>query len=121
MGEPALWHGLRVVPVTFSPVTYDPKTGEVAIAEVMTVLGTNCYIDPKTAFARVRAELARVDHDKDPPSATRRSRRWLGAAVLGAGGRANVVEDIARQVLTREKAPPRLSQGRQRPRRERGA
>ena len=27
------------------------------IAEVMTVLGANCYIDPKIAFARVRSEL----------------------------------------------------------------
>jgi serine/threonine-protein kinase len=30
------------------------------IAEVMTVLGANCYIDPKAAFARVRAELELV-------------------------------------------------------------
>ena len=31
-----------------------PRAG---IAEVMAVLGANCYIDPKAAFARVRAEL----------------------------------------------------------------
>ena len=30
------------------------------IAEVMTVLGTNCYIDPKAAFARVQSELVLV-------------------------------------------------------------
>jgi serine/threonine-protein kinase len=37
----------------------DPEFAQphAGIAEVMTVLGANCYIDPKAAFARVRAEL----------------------------------------------------------------
>lgn len=37
IGEPALLHGLRVVPVTFSPVAYDPATGHTEVARRMTV------------------------------------------------------------------------------------
>ncbi len=37
VGEPAIMHGQRVVPVTFSPLSYDPRTGEVAAARTMTV------------------------------------------------------------------------------------
>jgi len=37
VGEPALMHGVRVVPVTFSPVAYDPATGKTDIASSMTV------------------------------------------------------------------------------------
>ncbi|HOX24418.1 MAG TPA: C25 family cysteine peptidase [Candidatus Krumholzibacteria bacterium] len=35
VGEPALLHGLRVVPVTFTPVGYDPATGETTVASRM--------------------------------------------------------------------------------------
>jgi serine/threonine-protein kinase len=40
----------------------DPEYAQphAGIAEVMTVLGANCYVDPKAAFARVRAELELV-------------------------------------------------------------
>jgi serine/threonine-protein kinase len=40
----------------------DPEYAQphAGIAEVMTVLGTNCYIDPKAAFARVQSELVLV-------------------------------------------------------------
>jgi len=34
---PALLHGLRVVPVTFSPVAYDPVSGEIEVASSLTV------------------------------------------------------------------------------------
>ncbi|MEZ4386427.1 MAG: C25 family cysteine peptidase [Candidatus Krumholzibacteriia bacterium] len=37
VGEPALMHGLRVVPVTFRPVGYDPASGEVTVASRLTV------------------------------------------------------------------------------------
>jgi len=37
VGEPALLHGLRVVPITFSPVAYDPTTGRTEVARRMTV------------------------------------------------------------------------------------
>jgi len=37
LGEPALLHGLRVVPVTFSPVGYDPSSGAVSSVQSMTV------------------------------------------------------------------------------------
>ncbi len=37
VGEPAIMAGLRVVPVTFQPVGYDPRTGEVTVASRMTV------------------------------------------------------------------------------------
>jgi hypothetical protein len=37
IGEPALIRGQRVVPVTFSPLSYDPRTGELAAARTMTV------------------------------------------------------------------------------------
>ncbi|MEZ4388412.1 MAG: C25 family cysteine peptidase [Candidatus Krumholzibacteriia bacterium] len=37
VGEPALMHGQRVVPVTFSPVAYDPATGRTQVAERMAV------------------------------------------------------------------------------------
>ena len=37
VGDPALMHGLRVVPVTFKPVGYDPTTGEVTVADRMIV------------------------------------------------------------------------------------
>jgi len=37
VGEPALMHGLRVVPITFKPVGYDPRTGAVTVADQMTV------------------------------------------------------------------------------------
>ncbi len=36
-GEPAIMHGLRVVPVTFSPVAFDPATGRTSVARRMTV------------------------------------------------------------------------------------
>ena len=39
------------------PEYAQPRAG---IAEVLTVLGTNAYMDPKLAFARVRDELERV-------------------------------------------------------------
>ncbi|HOX27277.1 MAG TPA: C25 family cysteine peptidase, partial [Candidatus Krumholzibacteria bacterium] len=37
VGEPALMHGVRVVPITFCPVGYDPATGEVTAASSLTV------------------------------------------------------------------------------------
>ena len=37
VGEPAIMHGQRVVPVIFSPLSYDPRTGELAAARTMTV------------------------------------------------------------------------------------
>ena len=37
VGEPALMHGQRVVPVTFSPVAYDPATGQAQAATRMEV------------------------------------------------------------------------------------
>ncbi len=37
VGEPAIMHGQRVVPVVFSPLSYDPRTGETAAARSMTV------------------------------------------------------------------------------------
>ncbi len=37
VGEPALLRGQRVVPVTFSPLAYDPATGQTAAARRMTV------------------------------------------------------------------------------------
>ena len=37
VGEPALMHGLRVVPVTFSPVAHDPVSGRTEIARRLTV------------------------------------------------------------------------------------
>jgi len=37
VGEPALMHGVRVVPVTFSPVAYDPATGQAQAATRMEV------------------------------------------------------------------------------------
>ncbi len=37
VGEPAIMHGMRVVPVTFSPMAYDPATGEAEMARSMTV------------------------------------------------------------------------------------
>ncbi len=37
VGEPALMHGQRVDPVTFSPVAYDPATGRTQVAERMDV------------------------------------------------------------------------------------
>ncbi|MEZ4387022.1 MAG: C25 family cysteine peptidase [Candidatus Krumholzibacteriia bacterium] len=37
VGEPALLHGLRVVPVTFAPVGYDAASGEVTAAASLTV------------------------------------------------------------------------------------
>jgi len=36
-GAPALLHSLRVVPVTFSPVAYDPISGEIEVASSLTV------------------------------------------------------------------------------------
>ncbi|HRY40244.1 MAG TPA: C25 family cysteine peptidase, partial [Candidatus Krumholzibacteria bacterium] len=37
VGEPALMRGVRVVPITFSPVAYDPATGRTEIARTMDV------------------------------------------------------------------------------------
>ncbi len=37
VGEPALLRNLRVVPVTFRPVEYDPATGQVVVASRLTV------------------------------------------------------------------------------------
>ncbi len=37
VGEPALMHGQRVVPITFSPVAHDPASGRTDVARRMTV------------------------------------------------------------------------------------
>jgi len=36
-GEPGLMRGVRVVPVSISPVSYDPATGEISVARTMTI------------------------------------------------------------------------------------
>ncbi len=36
-GEPGLMRGVRVVPVSISPVSYDPATGEISVARAVTI------------------------------------------------------------------------------------
>lgn len=51
VGEPALLHGLRVVPVTFAPVGYDPATGGVTVAPRMVASLTFAGRDDRAAAA----------------------------------------------------------------------
>ncbi len=64
LGEPALMHGLRVVPVTFAPVSYDPSTGAIAVAHKLTVdvtfAGRDTRNDPVIAHHRIPESFARI-------------------------------------------------------------
>ncbi len=64
VGEPALVRGIRVVPVTFSPVSYDPRTGELAVARTLTVdltfAGRDTRNDPTGAPHAIPESFARM-------------------------------------------------------------
>ena len=101
VGEPALMHGLRVVPVTFRPVGYDPATGEGSCVNTFGGYGlgidTNGYVWAslwESGIAKVSPDgvvepgLARQRFERDSTTAT------AADCHLGYGHRQSTVAQV---------------------------
>ncbi len=62
VGDPAIFHRLRVVPVTFSPVEFDPKSGELTVCSRMEVELDFSGRDLRNAAARQRSRIPESFH-----------------------------------------------------------
>ncbi len=63
VGAPAILHGLRVVPLTVSPVSYDPATGQVRVANRLEISIDFSGVDTRNAMAPRHDRIAESFHN----------------------------------------------------------